>query len=81
MPKSTTFTPVAVSITLPGVTSRCTTPRACAVASAEATSAATVTASRHGRRPSRANRAVSGPPSINSITTYGTVNPTCTDSP
>ena len=81
MPKSTTFTPVGVSMTLPGVTSRCTTPRACAAASAEATSAPMVIASRHGSCPSRPSRPLSGPPSTSSMTTYGTVRPTWTDSP
>ena len=41
MPKSVTFTPpVGVSSTLPGFTSRCTTPERCANASADAISAA-----------------------------------------
>ena len=68
-------------MTLPGVTSRCTTPRACAVASAELTSAPMVTASRQGSWLSRPSRPASDAPSTSSITTYGTVRPTCSDSP
>jgi len=74
IPKSTTLAPAPVSITFTGVMSRCTTPWACAVASAEATSTDMVTASRQGIGPCRAIRAETDSPSFSSITTYGTVS-------
>jgi hypothetical protein len=70
MPKSTSLTPPEVTITLLGLTSRCTTPRACAAASAAATWAQISAAERHGSAPP-ARMSASERPSTSSITTYG----------
>ena len=67
MPKSSTFTPAGVSMTLAGLTSRCTMPSACAAASAAATSAQTRTAIRQSSGPAR-RCAASVSPSASSIT-------------
>ena len=75
MPKSTTFAPVDVSMTLAGVTSRCTMPRECAAASAAETSEQMRTAAGHGSRRTRASTAARDSPSTSSITTYGTGSP------
>jgi len=74
MPKSNTRVPVGVSMTLPGLTSRWTTPSRCAAASAPATSAQTWTASRHGSAPAR-SRLARVSPSSSSMTRYGTTTP------
>ena len=66
-PKSISFAPLRVSITLPGFRSRWTIPRRCAVSSASAIWIATRTCSAGGSGPF-ARRAVSVSPSINSIT-------------
>jgi len=67
-PKSMIFGPLAVIMMLPGVRSRCTTPRRCAMASTSATVAATATASRQGSAPP-ASRPVSTEPVSSSIAT------------
>ena len=74
MPKSSTLTPLSVSMMLSGVMSRWTTPRRWALASAPATATQMRTASRQGSGPS-VNRAESGSPSSSSITTYGETVP------
>jgi NmrA-like family len=73
-PKSSSFTPDLVSITLPGFRSRCTTPRRCASFNASAISIAWRSASSRGRgeRPARASRAASVSPSRYSITRKST---------
>jgi hypothetical protein len=72
MPKSvTTARPVArSSMTLSGFTSRCTTPRPCAYASASATSARMRRASAIGSRGSRASRSARLSPSTSAMTKY-----------
>ncbi len=66
-PKSSSFGPPLVSMTLPGLRSRCTIPRSCAAASATAISLPSSSASSSGRR-SRASRAASVSPSRYSMT-------------
>jgi hypothetical protein len=82
MPKSTTLTPAGVTITLAGLMSRCTSPSACAAASAADTSAPTRIANRGGTGPA-SSRSCSVPPRTSSITTYGTQAPSASasDSP
>ncbi len=70
IPKSTTFDPPGVTMMLPGVTSRCTTPCRCASVSAAATSAQIRTAYRHGSGP-WSSRDCNDSPSSSSITTNG----------
>ncbi len=74
MPKSSTFAPAGESMTLPGLMSRCTSPRACAAASAAATCAPTSSAAGAGSGPDRSRSARVGP-WTSSITTYGTGGP------
>ena len=62
MPKSSSFTPVRVTITLAGFRSRWTMPASCAASRAPATSRAIASASAGSRRPC-ANRAASVSPS------------------
>src|SRR6266511_753995 len=71
IPKSTSFAPVEPSITLPGLTSRCTRPAAWAAPRPAATSAQTGSARGHGSGPVRSSSARLGP-SISSMTMYGT---------
>ena len=69
MPKSVTFTvPDRVSSTLPGFTSRCTTPLRCANASADAISAAMSAAWPGSSGPSLRMRSRSDRPSTYSMT-------------
>ena len=69
MPKSVTFTvPDRVSRTLPGFTSRCTTPLRCANASADAISAVISAAWLGSIGPSERMRSRSARPSTYSIT-------------
>ncbi len=74
MPKSSTLAPVAVSMMLAGVTSRCTMPSRCAAATASATCAHTSTAWRHGSGPA-VSRASSSSPASSSITTNAVTVP------
>ncbi|GAA5188620.1 hypothetical protein GCM10023322_39700 [Rugosimonospora acidiphila] len=67
-PKSMIFTPFDVIMMLPGVRSRCTTPRRCAMASTSAMVAAVRTASRQGSAPP-ASRPASTAPVSSSIAT------------
>jgi hypothetical protein len=73
IPKSSTFAPVGVIITLAGVTSRWTMPSRCAAASASATSAHTRTATGQGSGPSVSRASSSSPVSSSSTTNAVTV--------
>jgi len=69
IPKSTTFTRLSrVSITLPGFTSRCTTPLSCAAASARLTSVEISTARSGGSAVSRRRMSPRVSPSTISVT-------------
>ncbi len=74
MPKSSTFAPVAVIMTLAGVTSRWTMPSRCAAASASATCAPVSTAAGQGSGPS-VRRWSSSSPLSSSITTNEVIEP------
>ena len=73
MPKSSTFTPIVVSMMLPGVMSRCTKPIRCAAASASATCAQTSSASGQGSGPAVSRRSRDSPASSSMTTNAVTV--------
>ena len=71
IPKSPRIAPPEASRMFSGFTSRCTTRRACACASASPTSRVICSASMIGNCPSRSSRSCSERPDASSITMYG----------